>query len=159
MKAFVFCAAVVFSFAALKSGFAATPAESPAKPAEMPDRASTFALIRKAKVPGRNQPSQYLLFAHELKKILDAAGVPSHVVIFEWSKTRPVPEHGTHAILVFRCSDGRNYGLDSTSWPPRWLPDGEPSLWAQYFLAQDTLVERASIEENKAETPAPAAPK
>lgn len=112
-------------------------------------------------IPGKGKAGQCLPFAQALHHKLEAAGIPSRVVVYGYeSGGVPVPGaggeiavspilgdgagRGSHAVVIYD-DGGRTYVMDNQSWTPQWVRDATPIHMAQQFSGINTSVKMARV--------------
>jgi hypothetical protein len=70
---------------------------------------------------------------------MNAAGVEAYRVSFDWSNLTSVAgQAGAHAVVVFKDSRGRYYGVDNMTWKPIWLKGNNSQEWANFIAGMDS---------------------
>jgi hypothetical protein len=99
---------------------------------------SAARIAKDAHLPGKGVPGQCLPFAAALHGKLQAAGIPSEVLVYGYEAT-PGPgmavsagKRGAHAVVLYQ-DGGRSYVMDNQSWAPQWLHEAAPLQMAQQF--------------------------
>jgi hypothetical protein len=105
---------------------------------------SASRIARDPDIPGRNVPGQCLPFACALQARLQAAGVRSRIIEYNYELS-PVPvgdlsglpprdSHNPlcHAVVAYQ-EEGRTYIIDNQSWTPTWVREAAPVEMAQRF--------------------------
>lgn len=112
-------------------------------------------------IPGKGKAGQCLPFAQALHQKLEAAGIPSRVVVYGYeSGGVPVPGaggeiavspilgdgagRGAHAVVIYD-DGGRTYVMDNQSWTPQWVRNATPMQMAQQFSGINTSVKMARV--------------
>ena len=109
-------------------------------------------IVKDDRIPGKGVPGQCLTYANVLHERLQAAGVPSQVIVFgyltraaagvtigSWSSGR-----GAHAVVSYKDA-GRTYVMDNQSWKPQSVPEGPPVEVAQRFSGPEFHVKTAHV--------------
>jgi hypothetical protein len=91
-------------------------------------------IARNAQVAGKFRKDQCLPFARDLYGQMVQAGGEAHLVVYQWNDAfAQGQKSGYHAIVVYRDSSGRYFGVDNLTWKPKWLKGSTPSEWAMFF--------------------------
>jgi len=110
-------------------------------------------IAKDARIPGKGVPGKCLTYANVLHERLQAAGIPSQVIVFgymtagldagtsigSWSGGR-----GAHAVVSYKDA-GRTYVMDNQSWKPRSVEEGAPVQMAQRFSGLNCNVKTARV--------------
>jgi len=117
-------------------------------------------------IPGKGVPGQCLPFANALQEKLEAAGIPSKVIVYGYEAsampqagaTQP-GDRGSHAVVAYEDS-GRTYIMDNQSWTPQWVHDGPAIQMAQRFsgIYADVKVARVVRDSSLQLTPSEISP-
>jgi len=96
-------------------------------------------LAKDRSIPGKNQIGKCATYANALFAKMNAAGVVAYRVSFDWSKLTGLSgEQGAHAVVVFKDSRGRYYGVDNMTWKPIWLKGNNSQEWSTFIAGMDT---------------------
>lgn len=118
-------------------------------------------IAKDTSIPGKGKPGACLPFAVALQKKLEAAGIPSRVIVYGYESggvpipdaggeiaAQPVlgegPGRGSHAVVVYD-DGGRTYVMDNQSWTPQWVRNATPMHMAQQFSGINTSVKIARM--------------
>lgn len=100
-------------------------------------------IAREKDIPGKFRVGQCLPYAQELYNRFIRAGGEAHLVVYQWHNLHNGVDgqwssgEGRHAIVVYRDSKGRYYGMDNNTWKPVWLKGQAPGEWAQSFAGMN----------------------
>lgn len=100
----------------------------------------SFSIAREKDIAGKRVSGACLPFAQDLYSRMTEAGGETHLVIFDWKSGTG---HGTHAIVVYRDSEGRYWGMDNLQNKPVWLAGDNAQAWAEFFAPRFEVTVRA----------------
>lgn len=118
------------------------------------------AIAKATNIQGKMQQEQCLPFARDLYERLNAAGGEAYLIIFRWEDMKAntfrevrsagvfEKSRGSHAMVVFRDSRGRYYGMDNQSWRPVSLLGRSVPEWVMSFSGQQIHTELVSVSTN-----------
>ncbi|MEI6306572.1 MAG: hypothetical protein WCP33_07100 [Deltaproteobacteria bacterium] len=91
-------------------------------------------------LPGRRHTMECQIFADELFRRLDNAGIKAYKITFNWESYTFYARQrkGAHIYVVFQDSRGRYYGMDNMSTRPVWLQGHGAAEWTEFFAGMDT---------------------
>jgi hypothetical protein len=113
-------------------------------------------IAKDSHIPGKGVAGQCLPYAVALHKKLEAAGIPSRVIVYgyeasgaagsaaESAPSSPAANRGAHAVVSYD-DGGRTYIMDNQSWAPKWIHDAEPVKMAQQFSGLNCDVKIARV--------------
>jgi hypothetical protein len=110
-------------------------------------------LAKDRSLPGKNQIGECAVYADALFAKMNAAGVEAYRVSFDWTNytSSPSSPSGAHAVVVFRDSRGRYYGVDNMTWKPIWLKGSSAQEWTSFIAGMDSSTSvRNTIASNAA---------
>jgi hypothetical protein len=128
-------------------------------------------IAKGAAIPGKFCEGQCLPFANALHAKLEAAGIRSKILSFQYETLpavhdvvadqwgfRPIPDRagmtGAHAVVVYD-DQGRTYVMDNQSWQPKWIHDASPTVMATQFAGMNTFVDDACVIDSARRTMPP----
>ncbi len=95
-------------------------------------------------------------YAASLYRIFTQNGIEAHLIQFDWSKLStyewtPATSNQIFraSFVVFRDSEGRYWGQESTSVHAKWITGTTPEGWAKSFYS-DTFTEVKAVDDNQA---------
>jgi hypothetical protein len=113
-------------------------------------------LAKDVHITGKGVPGQCLPFAMALHKKLEAAGIPSRVIVYGYETSAvpgmsfaggmsaEMPNRGAHAVVAYD-DGGRTYVMDNQSWIPQWVHTAAPLQTAQQFSGINYNVRMARV--------------
>jgi len=113
-------------------------------------------ISEKAVPSDKGQISDGYGYAASLYRIFTQNGVEAHLVQFDWSKLSTYEWTPTRSnqiyrasFVVFRDSEGRYFGQESTSIHAKWISGTTPEEWAKSFYS-DAFTQVKSVDDNQA---------
>ncbi len=72
------------------------------------------------------------VYSQSLFNIFTQNGIEAYVIRFQWEQVKGLPPYQA-SFVVFRDSEGRYFGQQSTSLQAKWLSGTSPREWARSF--------------------------
>ncbi len=88
-------------------------------------------------IPGKGGWTTCAPYAKELYSRITRAGGEAYLVVFDWRNEDHMSDR--HAMVVYRDSHGRYWGMDQRATKPVWLSGKDPAQWANYFSRAETV--------------------
>jgi len=110
-------------------------------------------IAKDAHLPGKGIAGQCLPFATALHEKLQAAGIPSRVIVYGYeanaapglaAASAETGSRGAHAVVAYD-DGGRTYIMDNQSWTPKWIHNAAPMQMAQQFSGLNCGVRIARV--------------